>query len=220
MACTVAIIDNRPAVAQALQRAISAQPGFSAHLWSDNTAASLLVAGCDDPRAFPADDIAAFRRHNPGGLTLGLLAAALDPAARSACDRVVERPARLGDILRALRALSLWPAPVQLGPYLFRPGERVLRRTAQDGTAHVSHLTDKEAALLSHLATAPGHAASREALLGAVWHYADGISTRTVESHVYRLRQKLEHDPNAPGILVTTADGYRLVSAALSTVRG
>ena len=72
-------------------------------------------------------------------------------------------------------------------------------------------LTEKEAALLVVLAQAEGRAVERQAVLKAVWDYAESVETHTLETHIYRLRQKIEVDPAAPAILVTDGDGYRLV---------
>jgi DNA-binding response OmpR family regulator len=52
---------------------------------------------------------------------------------------------------------------------------------------------------------------SRETLLQEVWGYNSGVTTHTLETHVYRLRQKVEKDAASPAILVTDAGGYKLV---------
>lgn len=73
-------------------------------------------------------------------------------------------------------------------------------------------LTEKEVAILLKLARAAGRAVSRQSLLDEVWAYAQGVETHTLETHIYRLRQKIEIDPAAPKILLTQEDGYYIRS--------
>jgi hypothetical protein len=73
-------------------------------------------------------------------------------------------------------------------------------------------LTEKEAAVLSYLHGRGEAGASREDLLENVWSYADGVETHTLETHIYRLRQKIEKDPARPTVLLTTENGYRLAN--------
>ena len=72
-------------------------------------------------------------------------------------------------------------------------------------------LTEKETAILKYLYRAGQRAISRETLLGEVWGYNAGVTTHTLETHIYRLRQKIEKDPSKAAILVTDQGGYRLV---------
>jgi len=71
-------------------------------------------------------------------------------------------------------------------------------------------LTEKEIALLVILAEKRGGAVSRDQLLDDVWQYVEGVETHTLETHIYRLRQKIETDPSNPHILKTNDDGYFL----------
>jgi len=73
-------------------------------------------------------------------------------------------------------------------------------------------LTEREVAVLLFLRRLHGQAASRETLLKEVWGYNRMVNTHTVETHVYRLRRKLEEDPANPRHLVTEGRGYRLVT--------
>jgi DNA-binding response OmpR family regulator len=72
-------------------------------------------------------------------------------------------------------------------------------------------LTEKESYILKLLVQNPGKIVSRKRLLDSVWQYADGIETHTLETHIYRLRQKIEKDPANPSLLITEEAGYRLV---------
>ncbi len=69
-------------------------------------------------------------------------------------------------------------------------------------------LTEKEVAILVTLKNADGKAVSRQRLLDEVWAYAQGVETHTLETHIYRLRQKIERDPAVPKIVITQEDGY------------
>lgn len=71
-------------------------------------------------------------------------------------------------------------------------------------------LTEKEVGVLLLLRESFPLAVSRQTLLDKVWAYADGVETHTLETHIYRLRQKIEIDPSSPTILLTTEDGYCL----------
>ena len=71
-------------------------------------------------------------------------------------------------------------------------------------------LTEKETNILKYLYRAGEKPVSREELLAEVWGYNAGVTTHTLETHVYRLRQKIETDPANAKLLLTEAGGYRL----------
>src|SRR5262249_62348713 len=71
-------------------------------------------------------------------------------------------------------------------------------------------LTEKETSILKYLYRAGDRIVGRDALLNEVWGYNAGVTTHTLETHVYRLRQKIERDPARAEILVTEPGGYRL----------
>ena len=79
-----------------------------------------------------------------------------------------------------------------------------------DKDAEPVRLTEKEVALLVLLADAKGEAISRAQILDEVWQYADDVETHTLETHIYRLRQKVEVDPANPEFLKTSDSGYFL----------
>lgn len=97
-------------------------------------------------------------------------------------------------------------AMFQIGPYSFRPGAKLLT----DEADRRIRLTEKETSILKFLYRANGRMVEREVLLREVWGYNAGVTTHTLETHIYRLRQKIEPDPANVSILLTETGGYRL----------
>ena len=97
-------------------------------------------------------------------------------------------------------------AVFRLGDYEFRPAAKLLL----DPQGRKVRLTEKETSILKYLYRAGEKPVSREELLAEVWGYNAGVTTHTLETHVYRLRQKIEPDPANARILLTEAGGYRL----------
>ena len=94
----------------------------------------------------------------------------------------------------------------QVGPYTFHPGSKLL--VSEKGSK--TKLTEKETAILRFLYRAGRKPIAREVLLQEVWGYNSQVTTHTLETHIYRLRQKIESDPGNARLLVTDAGGYRL----------
>ncbi len=131
----------------------------------------------------------------------------------SGADDYVTKPFRLSVLLARLRANLRQSehsddAEFAIGPYTFRPSAKLL--TDPRGGRKV-RLTEKETAILKYLHRAGDQAIARDVLLGEVWGYNAAVTTHTLETHVYRLRQKIERDPAHAEILVTETGGYRLV---------
>jgi DNA-binding response OmpR family regulator len=120
--------------------------------------------------------------------------------------RLAELKARLGAQIREHETSE--DAVLPLGPYHFRPGARVLYLPAEDRNIRLTH---KEVTILKCLYHAAGRPVSRQTLLREVWSYSSGARTHTVETHIYRLRRKIEPDPARPTVIVNDDDGgYRL----------
>ena len=124
----------------------------------------------------------------------------------------VTKPFRLGVLLARLRAHMRQheqseDAVFTIGPYSFQPSAKVLMEP--EGEKKI-RLTEKETAILKYLFRAGGKVVPRETLLNEVWGYNAGVTTHTLETHVYRLRQKIEEDPSKAAILLTEPGGYRL----------
>jgi DNA-binding response OmpR family regulator len=125
----------------------------------------------------------------------------------------IAKPFKIGVLLARIRAQlrqheASEDAVFTIGPYSFRPGSKLLLNNAN---SRKIRLTEKETAILRFLYRAGNKPVSREVLLDEVWGYNAGITTHTLETHVYRLRQKIEVNPAVAQILITEPGGYRLV---------
>ena len=123
----------------------------------------------------------------------------------------VTKPFRCAVLLARIRAQlrrheTSEDAVFRIGPYEFRPAAKAL----VEGDARKIRLTEKETAILKYLYRAGEKPVSREELLAEVWGYNAGVTTHTLETHVYRLRQKIEPEPGSAKLLLTEAGGYRL----------
>jgi DNA-binding response OmpR family regulator len=129
----------------------------------------------------------------------------------------IAKPFRLSELMSRLRSRLATgagtdprghaPAAVRIGPYEFIPGDKALRDCAANLRIR---LTEKEAAILAFLHRMGERAVPRQELLTQVWGYNPAVTTHTLETHIYRLRRKIEADPAKACLLVTEAGGYRL----------
>ncbi|MEQ8250374.1 MAG: response regulator transcription factor [Oceanibaculum nanhaiense] len=131
----------------------------------------------------------------------------------SGANDYVTKPFRLNVLLARIRAQLRQheqsdDALFTIGPYSFTPSLKLLVDAAKNRKIR---LTEKETAILKYLYRTGNRTVSRDVLLNEVWGYNAGVTTHTLETHVYRLRQKIETDPANAAILVTEPGGYRLV---------
>jgi DNA-binding response OmpR family regulator len=123
----------------------------------------------------------------------------------------VTKPFRFAVLLARIRAHlrsheQSEDAVFQIGPYEFRPAAKLL----MDARGKKIRLTEKETNILKYLYRAGAKPVSREELLTEVWGYNAGVTTHTLETHIYRLRQKIEPEPGLARLLLTDSGGYRL----------
>lgn len=119
------------------------------------------------------------------------------------------KPFRFSALLARLHGLNTHQAAgedkiVRIGPYTFHPSAKLLQ---VDGRK--VRLTEKETNILKFLHASAG-TVPREILLHEVWGYGPAVATHTLETHIYRLRKKIEQDPAKAQILLTEGGGYRL----------
>lgn len=123
----------------------------------------------------------------------------------------VTKPFRFAVLLARIRAHlrqheQSEDATFAIGGYTFRPAAKLLL----DSAGGKIRLTEKETAILKYLYRAGDRIVTRDVLLSEVWGYNSGVTTHTLETHIYRLRQKIERDPSNAELLVTESGGYKL----------
>ena len=130
----------------------------------------------------------------------------------SGANDYVVKPFKFAVLLARIRAQlrqheASEDAVFRIGPYTFRPGAKIL--VSEKGSK--LKLTEKETAILRYLYRAGTRVVSRDTLLSEVWGYNAHVTTHTLETHIYRLRQKIEINPSSARILVTEPGGYKLM---------
>ena len=130
----------------------------------------------------------------------------------SGANDYVTKPFRLGVLLARIRAQlrqheQSEDAVFTIGPYTFKPAAKLLL----DSGGGKIRLTEKETSILKYLYRAGERVVTRDVLLHEVWGYNAGVTTHTLETHIYRLRQKIEKDPSQSELLITETGGYKLV---------
>ena len=130
----------------------------------------------------------------------------------SGANDYVTKPFRFAVLLARMRAHlrqheSSDDAVFQIGGYTFRPSSKHL---VNDKGGKL-RLTEKETAILRFLYRANQQVVTRDILLREVWGYNANVTTHTLETHIYRLRQKIEQDPANAQLLITEAGGYKLI---------
>jgi DNA-binding response OmpR family regulator len=131
----------------------------------------------------------------------------------------VAKPFRPAELVARLRAQirifeSSEDVTFDIGPYNFRPSTKTLREI---GSKRRIRLTNKESEILKFLYRAGNQSVARQKLLNEIWGYNSTITTHTLETHIYRLRQKMEADPSEAHLLLTENGGYRLNTSQTSS---
>jgi DNA-binding response OmpR family regulator len=180
------------------------------------TPIDLVIMDVGLPDMDGRDAVRQFRRDGFRGSIIMLTAQSSDADVVIGLDAgandYVAKPFKFAVLLARIRAQlrqheASEDATFRIGPYTFRPGAKVL--VTEKGSK--LRLTEKETAILRYLYRAGQAVVSREVLLQEVWGYNASVTTHTLETHVYRLRQKIESNPSSARILITEPGGYKLM---------
>ena len=174
----------------------------------------LVIIDVGIPDVDGRDDVQLIRREGHQGPIIILSAHSADAIIgldASAYDYVL-KPFRFSVILARIRYHlrdydAREAAVLRIGEYVFKPSSKLLIRAAGSKCL----LTEKEVAILKFLYRANSVVVTREVLLRELWGYNSNVTTHTLETHIYRLRQKIELDPSDAQILVTEGGGYKLI---------
>jgi DNA-binding response OmpR family regulator len=222
---TILIIDDDADLRQALVEQFDIESGFTA-VGAGTAADGFKAADEAKPSAIvldvslpDMDGIEACRKLREQGVKAPIIL--LTGVSREEQDQVqgldagandyVLKPFKFSVLLARIRAHlrsheASEDAVYRLGPYEFRPAMRLLL----DATQKKIRLTDKETSILRYLYRSGEKPVGRDELLREVWGYNANVTTHTLETHIYRLRQKIEPDAQSPKLLITETGGYRL----------
>jgi DNA-binding response OmpR family regulator len=221
----ILIIDDDSDLREALAEQIDAVDDYKAEQAGDaadgiakahDVKPALILLDVHLPDADGRDVCARLRAANVRAPIIMLTGAATtDPdqvqGFESGANDYLAKPFKFSVLLARMRAHlrtaeSSEDAAFGIGPYEFRPGGKLL----VDQKGKRIPLTDKETSILKYLYRAGAKAVAREELLREVWGYNAAVTTHTLETHIYRLRQKIETDAQSPKLLITETGGYRL----------
>ena len=222
---TLLIIDDDDDLREALAEQLALEADFKVETRADiktgveaahAVGPDLIILDVDLPDGDGREACARLRAEGISAPIILLTAAATDADAiqglDAGADDYVTKPFKFAVLAARIRAHlraheQSENAIFHIGPYEFRPAQKLMIDQRQKKI----RLTEKETAILKYLYRAPDKFAAREALLAEVWGYNAGVTTHTLETHIYRLRQKIEPEPTQARILITDAGGYRLV---------
>ena len=125
----------------------------------------------------------------------------------------IERPFRIHHLNKKISTIlakisNSNEVTYKVGPFIFFPIKKVIML---DDKTKVE-LTEKEVDILKCLLGSGEEAVERDKLLKQVWNYSSDVTTHTLETHIYRLRQKLEIDPSIPRLIISKGGGFKIRS--------
>ncbi len=143
--------------------------------------------------------------------TILLLSSGAD-AGDAEASNIVYKPLVLNNFFNLLQAgINIYENSsdgyLNFNQYELRPSKKEILNLRNN---EIIKLTEKEVAIIKYLYKAKDKIVSKNELLQEVWGYSPEVTTHTIETHIYRLRQKVEHEDAAAQIILTSDGGYQL----------
>src|SRR5712664_4050764 len=129
-------------------------------------------------------------------------------------DDYVTKPFSIRELMARVKAVLRRASPQAPAPEIYRFSDIEVNVRANEvrRAGNLIDLSAKEFALLAYFLSNPAETLSRDRLLDAVWGYDNYPNTRTVDTHIVHLRQKLEPNPEEPRFILTVhGSGYKFV---------
>lgn len=125
---------------------------------------------------------------------------------------IIKKPIKLSTFLERLKScINIYENShsgyLHFGHYTLKP---IKKEIFNKKTEETVKLTEKEVAIIKYLYKSQDKIVGKNELLEHVWGYNPDVTTHTIETHIYRLRQKVEHDNVDEQLIITTEGGYRL----------
>ncbi|OGL07081.1 MAG: DNA-binding response regulator [Candidatus Rokubacteria bacterium RIFCSPLOWO2_02_FULL_71_18] len=222
----ILIVDDEPAIVQGLEdnlrfegyQTVSATNGADGLALALSDAPDLVLLDITMPTMSGWDVCRELRRRGVDVPVIMLTARGAEAdrvlGLELGADDYVPKPFSLRELLARVRAVLRRPGPRRKFEEFAFGDVRVRLRGRQVFKAgREVRLTRKEFDLLVFLVEHRGEVVTRERLLDEVWGYERFPTTRTVDTHILRLRRKFEADPDGPAVIETVhGQGYRFVS--------
>ncbi|MGH7326513.1 MAG: response regulator transcription factor [Candidatus Rokuibacteriota bacterium] len=223
----ILIVDDEPEIVRGLEdnlrfegyQTFAATDGETALTLAAREAPDLVILDLMMPRMSGWDVCRSLRARGIDVPIIMLTARGAEPdrvrGLELGADDYITKPFSLRELLARVRAVLRRPGPRhKVEEYAFG-AVRVRVRSRQVFTAgREVALTRKEFDLLAYLLAHRGEVITRERLLDEVWGYEQFPTTRTVDTHILRLRRKFERDPDRPQWIFTVhGQGYKFVAS-------
>ena len=198
---------NRPFQEDLVSQIEQNLPDYKVYTWDDNQ--TVFDIALLDGKEFLSE----FRINHVKVPALILEPADSDETTSDKLDMFVFKPLRLSHLLNQIKSgINVFENSadgfLHFGEYELHPVDKDILNTVTGKTAK---LTEREVSIIQYLYKSRGKAVPKNELLQNVWEYSGDVTTHTIETHIYRLRKKVEQETAGAQIVSAEEGGYRLL---------